>query len=211
MAAFAADELYAQQIACYDKIGNIYSESELGNFRPGSPDPFKTVYAEGACAFILETMESAQKRNAEVFGSILSFASYEEPGDFCGANLDSEGFEIAVNDALAKAKTSDSEIDLLVWSPRGDAQDEKILNVWRSRFPSAGIVTNVFNTGYIESASTISALAEVLFCLKKGIPIWRQKTGIAEIDNLPLPKSPKKILCAASSHVGNNFAAVFAV
>lgn len=211
MAAFAADELYAQQIAGYDKIGNIYSESELQNFRPGSPDPFKTVYAEGACAFILETMESAQKRNAEVFGSILSFASYEEPGDFCGANLGSEGFEIAVNDALAKAKTVDSEIDLLVWSPRGDAQDEKILNVWRRRFPSAGIVTNVFNTGYIESASTISALAEVLFCLKKGIPIWRQKTGIAEIDNFPLPKSPKKILCAASSHVGNNFAAVFAV
>lgn len=60
-----------------------------------------------------------------MFGSILSFASYEEPGDFCGANLGSEGFEIAVNDALAKAKTVDSEIDLLVWSPRGDAQDEK--------------------------------------------------------------------------------------
>lgn len=206
--AFAADELYAQQMAGYDKIGNLYSGGEEADFRLRFGDPFKTVYGEGACALVLEARDAAERRGAQIYGSILSFASYEEPGEFTDANLGGEGLEIAVERSLSRAGIGAGEIDLIVWSPRGDAQDEKILRLRRGLFPNAGIVTNVFNTGYIESASAISALAEVLYCLKNGIALWRQRTGLAEIDGAPLPDSPKHILCLASSHVGNNFSLV---
>ena len=206
--AFAADELYAQQMAGYDKIGNLYSGGEEADFRLRFGDPFKTVYGEGACALVLEARDAAERRGAQIYGSVLSFASYEEPGEFTDANLGGEGLEIAVERSLSRAGIGAGEIDLIVWSPRGDAQDEKILRLRRGIFPNAGIVTNVFNTGYVESASAISTLAEVLYCLKNGIALWRQRTGLAEIDGAPLPDSPKNILCLASSHVGNNFSLV---
>lgn len=206
--AFAADELYAQQMAGYDKIGNLYSGVEEADFRLRFGDPFKTVYGEGACALVLETRAAAERRGAQTYGSVLSFASYEEPGEFDGANLGDAGLRIAAERSLSRAGVGAGEIGLVVWSPRGDAQDGKVLRLRRELFPGAGIVTNVFNTGYVESASAISALAEVLYCLKNGMGLWRQKTGLAEIDGFPLPESPKNILCLASSHVGNNFALV---
>lgn len=206
--AFAADELYAQQIDGYDKIGNLYSGDDEKSFKLRFEDNFKTVYGEGACALVLERSTDAKARGVEIFAEILSFASYEEIDNFTGANLGDKGLRVAVKKALDEAQIKASDIDLLVWSPRGDVQDEKILKLRREMFADTAIVTNVFNTGYVESVSTISTLACVLFSVKNSLPIWKQNTGVAEIDNFPIPQSPKKILALASSHIGNNFALV---
>ncbi len=204
--AFAADELYAQQLDGYAKIGNLYPDQAPFSLR--SDDPFATVYGEGACAMLLERESSAAERGARVYGTILSFASYEEPDEFEGANLSGGGLKIAAAEALERAGVAASEIGLIVWSPRGDAQDAKVLDYCGAAFPNVPMVTNVFNTGYIESVSTLSTLAQVLYSLESGAEIWRQKTGSEKIDNIKISGKPKYILALATSHIANNFALV---
>lgn len=204
--AFAADELYAQQLDGYAKIGNLYPDQTPFSLR--SDDPFATVYGEGACAMLLERESSAAERGARVYGTILSFASYEEPDEFEGANLSGDGLKFAADGALERAGVAASEIGLIVWSPRGDAQDAKVLDYCGEVFPNVPMVTNVFNTGYIESVSTLSTLAQVLYSLESGAEIWHQKTGSEKIDNIKISGKPKYILALATSHIANNFALV---
>ncbi len=204
--AFAADELYAQQLDGYAKIGNLYPDQTPFSLR--SDEQFATVYGEGACAMLLERESSAAERGARVYGTILSFASYEEPDEFEGTNLSGGGLKIAAAEALERAGVAASEIGLIVWSPRGDAQDAKVLDYCGAAFPNVPMITNVFNTGYIESVSTLSTLAQVLYSLESGAEIWRQKTGSEKIDNMKISGKPKYILALATSHIANNFALV---
>ena len=70
------------------------------------------------------------------------------------------------------------------------------------------MVTTVFNTGYVETSSSLLTLACVLKALSEGEQLWPQRSGVKALDDVPVPENPKRILCVASSHIGNNYAAI---
>ena len=76
------------------------------------------------------------------------------------------------------------------------------------RFDGVPMVTSVFNTGYMETASSLHSLVSVLETLASGEKFWPQRMGMWQFDDAPKPENPKKILCLASSHIGNNYAVV---
>lgn len=208
MLALAADEIYKQEIDGYDIIGNLRSGKEESNFKLNYDSDFKTVMGEGAAAVLIEDIQTASERGAYIYGEILGFGSAMDIDGFTGANLGSEGLKKAVAQALEFSGVKSSEIDLILWSPRGCAQDAKFVALRDALFPGLPMVTTVFNTGYVETSSSLLTLACVLKALSEGEQLWPQRSGVKALDDVPVPENPKRILCVASSHIGNNYAAI---
>lgn len=206
--AMAADEVYARQLKAYEKLGALWGFENPSDFRLRADSDFKTLLGEGAAALLLETEESARARNAKIYGEISAAASAMDIDEFAAPNLASRGLMNAVEAALGEAKLNASDIDLVVWAPRGDSQDGKILSLLNGLFRNAAAVASTFNTGYVETSSALMTLAYALKCAEKKIPMWRQITGDDLIDRAPLPDDPKRILCAVSAHSGNSHAVI---
>lgn len=209
MIAMGADELYAQELDGYHSVGKIYSTQEFDKFKMCSDDSLKTVLGEGASAVFMESMESAKSRGVEYFAELLSVGMVQSSKKFLECDFDGDALIEAIELALDKSEVKTSEIGLVVFSPYGNAQDKKILEICKKLFPEVPMLTSVFNTGKIESSSALHGLICSLACIKNGMGYWNSKTGIDEIDNVLMEKAPDKILCISSGNIGNNYAAVF--
>ena len=209
--AVAADEVYGQQLEGYWNVGLLWGGGEEADFKLRSGSDFKTVLGEGAAALLLESKDSVVSRGAKPYAKVLSYAGTMDRVDFMSANLSEEGLNGAVDIALSEAGLSAGEIDVVVWAPRGDAQDEKLLKLLSGRFPGAFAATCVFNTGYAETASALLGLVYALKSAAEGRRLWPQATGDGRLDALTPPENPKRILCVGGGHSANNHALVVEV
>ncbi len=205
LAVFAADELSAEQMNAYERIGYLRSGDKF-NLRYA--DEYATFFGEGSCAAVVESLESAQARGAEIFGEILGAASTMDGGDFFDADMASDGLQRAAEAAVSQAGLDFADIDLIVWSPRGSAVDSTAVNVRDRLFGGVPMATTVFNTGYMETASSLFSLACALYSYARGGCLWRQLTGVEGFDGAVFPKNPKHILALANSFTGANYAVV---
>lgn len=204
--AIAADELYKREIDAYEKFGKIHRGAIEENFRLSFSTPSCGVLGEGAAAALVEDAETAKARGAKILGEILAFAAASDACAFGSHNLDGDGLLRAAREALDAAKIRAEEIDLVLWSPRGCAQDSVAVFVRDTLFPDAPMLASSLNTGYLETASAPATLVFALEALAGGRPLWKQRTGVKLFDEAKLPDNPKKIMCIASSEWGNNYA-----
>ena len=207
--AFASDELYQRQLRTYARFGYLRDYKKLG-FALNYSSAYHTMFGEGASAVVVEDLSSAQERNANVLGEILSTASTIDGGDFYDSNLRGIGLRKVVELALKRANVSAKDIDIIAWSPRGTAQDALVVNLRDELFGKIPLATTVFNTGYMETSSALHSVGCLLECLCSGENIWRQGVGIDLFDNTPFPSSAKLILAMSSSITGNCHASVIA-
>ena len=206
--AVSADELYKQMIDSYEEIGNLHIGAVERDFHLNYSSYYKGVLGEGAVAVVVETMDNAVARGAKILGEVLAYSSTMDCVDFLEPNLTGVGLEQAVRNVLESAKLSSSDIDLVIWSPRGCAHDAPAILVRDKVLGKIPMLTTSLHTGYIETGSILHSLMCALKSFEKGLPLWKQRTGLASFDDLPLPENPKKILCLASSHMGNNYAMI---
>lgn len=206
--ALASDELYADELEAYDEIGHLHSSPEEDDFKLCFSHKFKTVMGEGAAAALVEKESSARLRGAKILGEILSHASSMDFCDFLEANIGGDGLERAANTALERAGVSAEEIDLIVWAPRGNAQDSIVISLREKLFPKAAMLATSLHTGFIETSSLLAALVCALQSLEEKRPLWKQITGVKNLDDAIYPENPKKILCLASSDMANNYALI---
>lgn len=208
MVAGAADEIDKQTFYNYDFISYLYDGEQEKSYKYRAEEAKKKVLGEGAAMFLMETLADAQERNATVFGEILGYAMTCDCDPFGTQCLDPYQLQTAMEKALERSGLSCNDIDMVVWAPQGNIQDNKVLSVYEKFFIGKPIVTNTFNTGYIESCSVISALGCVLYCLNNGKPLWPQITGIESVDNLELKKEINNILVLSSTDIGYNYSVV---
>lgn len=208
--AVGADEIYKREMEEYDKIGNLYGLPMEENFTLSFSSPWKTVMGEGAAALLVEGFETARERGANILAEILGEASAMDSCAMLSPNIDGNGVGRAVFEALDRAGVDKSEIDLIVWSPRGNAQDKSAIDLCESKFSGVPMVCTSLNTGYMETGSTLHGLACALTAISDGRGLWRQRTGVRIIDARPLPKNPQRILCLASSFAANSHALILA-
>jgi 3-oxoacyl-(acyl-carrier-protein) synthase len=156
----------------------------------------------------METFCEAKERNAGIFGEILGYAITTDFEPFGAQCLDPQQMYSAVKKSLERSGLSGDDIDLVVWAPQGNVQDNKVLTVFENYFKGKPVVTNTFNTGFIESSSAMSALGCVLYCLNTGKPLWPQITGIESIDSLKPDRGIKNILVMSSTDLGFNYSMV---
>jgi 3-oxoacyl-[acyl-carrier-protein] synthase II len=206
--AVSADELYKQMIDSYEEIGNLHIGAVERDFHLNYSSYYKGVLGEGAVAVVVETMDNAVARGAKILGEVLAYSSTMDCVDFLEPNLTGVGLEQAVRNVLESAKLSSSDIDLVIWSPRGCAHDAPAILVRDKVLGKIPMLTTSLHTGYIETGSILHSLMCALKSFEKGLPLWKQRTGLVSFDDLPLPENPKKILCLASSHMGNNYAMI---
>jgi len=212
MIAGAADEVYPNDYWKYDLIDYLYTGEEEEDYRLRLDHHKQKVLGEGAAALLMEPLEAAQNRGANILGEVLGYGMAMDSGPFLEQNLATEGLQHACSLALQRSEVDISEIDLVLWAPQGNVQDKKVLDVCRrlfhERYEQVPLVTTTFNTGYIESASIMVTLACVLTALQDGQGLWPQRTGLSEIDSKILNRHPRNILALGSSDVGYNFAVI---
>ncbi len=206
--AIAAEELYKQMLDGYEKIGNLHCGDVEKSFALNYSSYYKSVLGEGASAVLVENYDNARERGAKILGEILAYNSTTDVIDFLSPNLEAKGLEVATLSALNEANLLASDIDLIVWSPRGCAQDASVIRVRDKIFGKIPMLATSLHTGYIESASTLHSLLCALKALEKNLPLWSQRTGLDSFDSIAMPDDPRRILCLASSHIGNNYALI---
>ncbi len=208
--AGAADELFSRYLRNYDQIGYLYSGEDEANYRLRLDEPDRRVLGEGAAYVVVEELKTAKDRGAEVSAELVGYGMNTDWASFYEPNLKEDNLARAINEALEMAGWTGSQVGLVIWSPLGNACDRKILSALKhSLGPVADkvpLVTTVFHTGLLESASGIVTLASVLAAWSREKPLWPQITGLEEIDNRPLPTAPVPILAIASSDLGLNLA-----
>jgi 3-oxoacyl-(acyl-carrier-protein) synthase len=210
--AAASDEVYAQTFYNYNLIGYLYSGAEEQNYSLRLTDAKRKVLGEGAASLVMETLTTANERSAPVLAEVLGYGMAMDLDKYDQPCHSPDGLERAINTALQRASISAEKIDCVVWAPQGNLQDSKMLtaleNVKGMRAGQIPLITNSFNTGYIETSSILMSLGLVLKSLKTGIELWPQKTGIGYIDNRRLSQIPQYLLAIGSSDLGYNFAVV---
>ena len=208
VALFSADEIYSQQMRAYSDFEYLRSGEFEDDFYLKFFSYYKTVLGEGAVSVLLESSESARSRGAEILGTVLGCASTMDGGDFYDANVEGDGLFRAVDSALSQAGVRPEDIDAISWSPRGTAQDSKPINLRDKFFKQVPIITTVFNTGYMETTSSLHSLLCLLQFVNSGRKIWKQRYGVEKLEKTVFSRQPKTILALASSFTGANYATV---
>jgi len=208
----ASDEVFAHNYWKYDLIDFLYTGEKEKDYRLRLDNYKQKVLGEGAGMIVMEPLEIAQNRGADILGEVLGYGMSMDGGSFLEQNLGVEGLLHASSLAIERSGINKEDIDLVLWAPQGNAQDKKVIDACKrllnSRYDEVPLITTTFNTGYIESASIMVTLACALTALKDGNDLWPQLTGVVEIDQKTLRRAPRNILVLGSSDVGYNFAVV---
>jgi 3-oxoacyl-[acyl-carrier-protein] synthase II len=211
--AAGADEVYPQMYYNYDLIGFLHRGEEEDRYACNFTHAKRKVIGEGAASLLVETLESAQKRNTPLLAEVLGYGMSMDAMEFSAPSLTVEGLRRACETALSRCGLDWQDIGCVVWAPQGNVQDEKVLSVLQSglgeKFPRVPCVTTTFNTGYIETASIVAGLACTLESLKNGPVLWPQMTGVPTIDSRSLNAVPEYLLALATTDLGYNYAIIF--
>ena len=210
--AAASDEVYAQTYFNYDLIGFLHRGDDEDRYRCNAIHDKRKVIGEGAVSVVVETLENAHVRGADIMAEVLGYGLSADALEFSAPSLGTEGLTHACETALDRSGLTWGDIGCIVWAPQGNRQDEKILSVLKAGLGTAysgvPLITTTFNTGFIETASIAVSLACALECLKNGKALWPQITGISDIDSRTLKDVPQYLLALASTDLGYNFALI---
>lgn len=203
----ACDELTKSKMELYSALKYFRSDESEKDFQMKYYSAYRTVFGEGASAFLLETLDETTSScsNQKYLGEILSCVSTLDGGNYTDANLDNDGLQRAFQKAIKQAGVSVKDVDLISWSPRGTAQDSKIINLRDRFFGKIPMITSVFHTGYSECSSALMSLGCLLESLNQDKGLWRQRFGIVYFDDVVLERSPKIVVALATSHTGGNY------
>lgn len=211
MMAAAADEVYGRTFYNYDMMDLLFFGDAERNFKFVPDDPKRRVLGEGAAALTLETDASAQARSAPVMAEVLGFGNSMDTTSFDLVNQTQESLVHAITLAIQRAGICADSIDLVVYSPRSGlvlkALNQVLGNDKASTIP---LVTSVYHTGEIESASILVDTALALHALESGTELWPQITGDPSIDSRRLESPPRYTLVVATSDLGYHYALVLA-
>lgn len=159
-----ADELHPSTAGVFDVLNAASRQSEPGNSpRPFDRDRDGLVVAEGGGTLILENMDHAIARKAEILGEITGFHTCCD-----GAHMTSpqdKGMRDCMKGALATADCTIREIDYInahaTGTPMGDsAESRAIVMLGGRKIPVSA------TKGYTGHTLAASGVMETIFCLE---------------------------------------------
>ena len=139
-------------------------------FRPFDVDHAGTVVGEGGGVMVLEDMDHARRRDAEIYAELVGFGAACDPGGIDLANLTVGGLDLAVQNALRDAGISPGQVGLIVAHgtgvPKEDCQEvdawSRAMHGRLDRIPAVGItgaIGSLFaGAGSVELAAAAMAL-----------------------------------------------------
>jgi 3-oxoacyl-[acyl-carrier-protein] synthase II len=173
------------------------------------------VLSEGASILVLEDLNAAQKRGADILAVVLGYGS-----SFDLSGGEGEGLRSAITNALADAGCSMSEIDYIS-SCANSSRDidrvetkaiREVFGEWSRKIPISSIKSML---GESFSASGNLSLASAVGALRDGVipPTvnYQEKDPECELDYVPnyaREKRVERVMATASDHYGQNSAVV---
>jgi nodulation protein E len=140
--------------------------------RPFSRDRKGLVIGEGAAVFVLERLEEARKRNAEILGEIVGFGMSSDANDL--TSPDAGGMVRAIRAALADARLAPDEVEYVNAHGTGTAANDEVeTSAIKQAFgPHAkrlAISSNKSMVGHALGAAGALELLATLLCLKNAV------------------------------------------
>ncbi|SDN97817.1 3-oxoacyl-[acyl-carrier-protein] synthase II [Desulfonauticus submarinus] len=160
-----ADELHPLTVATFDIMN---AASTKYNFSPhNTPRPFDinrdgVVCSEGSGILILESLESAKKRKANIYAEILAFSSNTDPSHI--ANPSTTSLKKCLQNVLKQAKLTSQQIDYLNAHATGTIQGDivesnAIYEVLGTNIPVSSL------KGHLGHTMAASGALEIICCI----------------------------------------------
>lgn len=167
-----ADEFHPLTAATFDIMNAAstrFNESPERTPRPFDRDRDGVVCAEGSGILVLESLDSALRRDADILAEIVGFASTSDPESI--ANPNAANIAHCMRQALQDAGIDPAGIDYVnahaTGTELGDiAESEAIRSVFGGRVPTSSLKGNL---GHAMAASGALELAASVEMLQRGI------------------------------------------
>lgn len=156
----------------YGISGALSRREDFSASRPFTRTRDGFVLAEGACVLVLERLESAEMRNARVYGEIAGYANRTDA--LHQTRPDMRGEAVAIRQAIAEAGVLPEEIDYVnahgTSTPLGDKAEAKALSlVLKDRTSYVPVSALKSMTGHMLAASGALETALTAMTLREGI------------------------------------------
>lgn len=148
MIACGTDENTAVEEELYGKLGVIAETSPYELKKDGF------TLGEGSVSLAIESGKSAEGRNARIYAEIKGYGTAHDNAEFSAKGFTEKGIMAAVNEAIAMAGISLSDIDAISGFGNGDASDDKAeLEIYGKYFKDVPILSAKKETGEARAAS----------------------------------------------------------
>lgn len=143
--------------------------------RPFDVDRDGFVMGEGAGALILESLEHAQARGANIIAEVVGGGMAADAYHLTGTHPEGEGAYLGMTEALKEAEIEASEIDYInmhaTSTPMGDISELKALARVFGENPDANISATKSMTGHLlGAAGAIEAIASIMSTVEDIVP-----------------------------------------
>jgi len=174
--------------------------------RPFSADRKGLVLAEGAAVFVLESLENAQRRGAEIVGEIAGFGATSDAGHVTDPSAD--GATRAMRLALADARMNATDVGYINAHGTGTRANDPtettaIKDVFGASVPPVSSTKSLH--GHAMGASGAIEIASSILALRDGFlpPTINLTTPDSQCDLDYVPNEPRE--AAAEAFLSNSF------
>lgn len=149
----------------------IYSQD--GIIRPFGKDAKGLVFGDGGAAIVMESLESAEKRNAPIYGEYLGGGFSLEGWKITAPQIGSSSYQDAIKEALRTSQVAPQEIDVIcphgTGYPPADYYEAKAITDIFGPNPSKIITAFKPYFGHSLGASALMEAALLLIGLREGV------------------------------------------
>jgi 3-oxoacyl-[acyl-carrier-protein] synthase II len=176
--------------------------------RPFDIDRDGFVIGEGAAAFIIEDLDHARNRGAEILGELTGYGSAQDAFRVTDTHPDGRGTVTAIGRALASARLDPEDIDYINAHGTGTILNDKVeTRAIKQAFGQAAYRTPISSTksmlGHATTACGAIELAVCLIAIRSGVvpPTVNHETPDPECDLDYVPRAARAVEC---EHVLSN-------
>lgn len=157
------------------------------------------LLGEGGAVLFLESLESAQRRKAEIYAEVLGYGLSCDAHHIVAPHPEGEGAALAMKRALEKAVLQPHQVDYISAHGNGTPSNDKaetaaIKSVFGNHSYDLAISSVKALTGHcLAAAGAIGAVASIL-TIKHGVvpPTWNYETPDPDCDLDYVPNEPKR-------------------
>jgi len=199
--------------ACFEIMGVVAPETEppAAACRPFDLNRKGFVPGEGGCALVLEELEQAQARGADIYAEVLGYGSSSDAHDMVASDASARGLRNALNQALFEAEIPSESVGYVnthgTATQLNDRVETRAIKEVFGAHASEVLVSSIKPaTGHMMSASGALECSVIALALKRGLipPTLNYETPDPECDLDCVPNEAREVRleAAISTSVG---------
>ena len=199
-------------ISAFARMGALSRRNDdpQGASRPFDAEREGFVCGEGACVLVLENREHAERRGAEIIGSVVGYGASADAHHVTQPDPDGHGASLAMRAALADAEATPDMVDYLNAHGTGTPFNDRVetiaiketFGVEAKRMPVSSTKSNM---GHMLGAAGAVEAAVTVLALQRGVvpPTINLTNPDPECDLDYVPEGPRSV--SLSFGLSNSF------